>query len=228
MKRNRTTIAILMLFFSTMLVTPAYAEDTTITVVIASDGNIIGYINGTAINGSVFYYIDGIEVIGEFADLWTKISDVEDSAHSAYNFANSAYFLAWNTNNTLMLVKADVENNIAKIYLLRDELIAFEDDYLVFKNAANKNITGLQIEDVILKNEINLLNSKLQGTRDTISKIIFILICLPFVPIMYYITKKRFPFKHFSKKAHNIITKTENTQDATRDVDKFLKEKEEK
>lgn len=45
-------------------------------------------------------------------------------------------------------MEADIQNNTAKIYILKDELIAFEDNYIKFKNQTiNKlNILNLEVE----------------------------------------------------------------------------------
>lgn len=107
-------------------------NDTKVEVHVITDENLTAYINGEA-GGDVNYYIDGIEVSEEFMALWAKINklnkkikDVGGTANMAWGYADNAYSYS-NDNNQ-------------KIFLIRDELIAFENDYFVFKNNTNNTI----------------------------------------------------------------------------------------
>ena len=173
MKTNKLIIIGLVLL--TLFIIPQVsAEDTTIDIIVIGDDDVTGYINGTAINGSVYYYIDGIEVKGEFGDVWHSISstrglakDAHSFAGMAYSYADNAYQLAKNTNNTVVELTFIVENNTYRIFMLRDELIAFEDDYLIFKEDTNKSFNTVEYKInqnsgliKVIENDIEHLETK--------------------------------------------------------------------
>lgn len=141
------------LFISMLLLISCISAkgETTVDIVIIGEEDVTGYINGTATNGSVYYYIDGIEVKGEFGDVWNSISsahslarDAHSFAGQAYSYAGSAYQLAKNTNDTVVELIFIVENNTYKIFMLHDELVAFEDDYIIFKKDINKSFNTVE------------------------------------------------------------------------------------
>ena len=162
-------IVTIMLLFSSVLITQVCADEgTTVDVTIVSNENITGYINSTSINGSVYYYIDGIEVSSEFESIWSKIGRAQRSADNAYGFAGLAYGFATNNNNAIIVLTSDLENNSIKIYMIRDELIAFEDEYINFKNETTANITGLKIQNTQLKEANDLLSSEVDVLEETL------------------------------------------------------------
>jgi len=175
MKLNRITIiGILLLLSLSFMVASVNAEATTIDIIVIGEDDVTGYINGTAVNGSVYYYIDGIEVKGEFGDVWSSISSARRLAKDAYSFAGmayayagNAYQLAKNTNDTVVELTFIVENNTHFIYLLRDELVAFENDYLVFKKDTNKSFNTVEYKInqnsgliKVIENDVNGLEVK--------------------------------------------------------------------
>ena len=162
-------IVTIMLLFSSVLITQVYADEgTTVNVTVVSNENITGYLNSTSINGSVYYYIDGIEVSSEFENIWSKIGRAQRSANNAYGFAGLAYGFATNNNNAILVLTSDLENNSVKIYMIRDELIAFEDDYINFKNETTANIMELKIQNTQLKEANDLLSSEVDILEETL------------------------------------------------------------
>jgi len=132
-------------------------EDTTIDIIVISEGNVTGYINCTAINGSVSYYIDGIEVKGEFDKVWSSISGVRKTAQRARSLAGSAYRYADNNHNDIVELSIISENNTNKIYILRDELVSFENEYIVFKNNTNTTFTQITYKIKNLREDVTSL-----------------------------------------------------------------------
>jgi len=208
MKKNiALIITLLLITIGFAMSAQATDSDTTITINVVTDENVTASFNTTA-NGTVNYWIDGIEVIGEFSELWSKMGTVEDFAHSAYNYANTAYFLAWNTNNTLMVVKADVENNTAKIYMLRDEIIAFENDYfifknntLVFKNETNSNISSLQENMTFLKDRVVIL----EGNLNFAGTVLTGMGGMSLVAIGLFMINRRYPFGEIIRNGNGLF-----------------------
>jgi len=152
-------------------------EDTTVDIIVIGEGNVTGYINCTSVNGSVSYYIDGIEVKGEFDKVWSSISRVRKTAQRAHSLAGSAYRYADNNHDDIVELLIISENNTNKIYILRDELVSFENEYIVFKNNTNttftqityriknlrEDVTSLQEADKELEKNIHMLWISIMG-----------------------------------------------------------------
>lgn len=125
-------VLLLTLTFSQNIQAEDTEHDTKININLITSENLTAYINGTA-DGNVQYYIDGIEVTEEFVALWaqlrklnSRISSVRSSANKAWNYADQIYTYC--------------DDNNQKIYILRDEIIAFQYDYIIFKNETNNTI----------------------------------------------------------------------------------------
>ena len=168
MSRIGIVFIVLMLSLSLPVMHVSAEGDTEITVVVVGDGNVTGYINGTANNGSVYYYIDGIEVSGEFADVWDaiisakeKASDAHDLASSAYCLANTAWVIAKDNEGRIAAIETNLSNLEVMIWMLRDEVIAFEEDYIVFKNGTRANFT--------------MVNSRIDTANDRIDDLYLLL-----------------------------------------------------
>jgi preprotein translocase subunit SecG len=142
------------LFFLSMIVVTVQADKTTIDIVVISEDDITGYINATSVNGSVSYFIEGVEVKGEFSSVWNHISSNYGLAEKNYIYADKAYVLAKNTNDTVIALSFVVENNTHKIYMLRDELVAFQNHYIDFRNYTIYTIELLEHD--ISSNEENI------------------------------------------------------------------------
>ena len=134
----------ILITFSFLLSQIAVAEDT-LTVQIYSDKDITGWINATA-NGSVVFYIQGIDILNEINSLWPAIKNAKSKANSAYSKASKAYIIAKSNSGKISLMEANIQNNTAKIYILKDELISFENNYIEFKNQTLSNISLLQLQ----------------------------------------------------------------------------------
>jgi len=186
MKRWITALIIFFFFFSQIAV-----ADDTITVEIYSNGDITGWINATA-NGSTVFYIQGIDILGEIDSLWSAVKSAKSKAGSAYSKASKAYILAKSNSGKISLMEADIQNNTAKIYILRDELVSFENDYIKFKNCTLNNITLLQLELSNQSKAITTLHKDLTRFKELVSYILLIFtiaICMIYVLFPYFIKK---------------------------------------
>jgi len=186
MKRWITALIIFFFFFSQIAV-----ADDTITVEIYSNGDITGWINATA-NGSTVFYIQGIDILGEIDSLWSAVKSAKSKASSAYSKASKAYVIAKSNSGKISLMEADIQNNTAKIYILRDELVSFENDYIKFKNCTLNNITLLQLELSNQSKAITTLHKDLTRFKELVSYILLIFtiaICMIYVLFPYFIKK---------------------------------------
>jgi len=171
-------------------------DDTYIDIVLISENNVTGFINGTSVNGSVYYYIDGIEVKGEFNNIWDTIMstrkiavDARSSAGNAYFYADSAFRLARDTNNTVVSLSYIVDNNTYKIFMLRDELVSFENDYIIFKDDTMNYIALFEHNIGENKKQINSLStdlSLLQSRYEELKIIVFSIIGILFLFIFCF------------------------------------------
>ena len=182
--------AVTLIIFSFLLSQTALADDT-ITVEIYSDKDITGWVNATA-NGSIVFYIQGIDILNEIDSLWSAVKSAKSKASSAYSKASKAYILAKSNSGKISLMEADIKNNTAKIYILRDELVSFENDYIKFKNCTLSNITLLQLELNDQKEAISNLHKNFNNYKQFMNYallIIVILICILYVLLIYIVRK---------------------------------------
>jgi len=180
------TWVILLIIFSFLFSQTAVA-DNTITVEVYSDGDITGWINATA-NGSIVFYIQGVDILGEINSLWSAVRSAKSKANTAYSKANKAYIIAKSNSGKISLMEADIQNNTAKIYILRDELVSFENEYIKFKNQTLNNITMLQLELDSQSEAISSLRDDLNNYKQFINYAmltIVILICALYSVLIY-------------------------------------------
>jgi len=181
---------ILLGFIILMFIVPHIkAEDTTVDIIVIGEGNVTGYINCTSINGSVSYYIDGREVRGEFDKVWNSISKVRKTAQRARSLAGSAYRYADNNHDDIIELSMISENNTDKIYILHDELVAFENDYIVFKNNTNTTFTQIIYKINSLEGDVANLQEK-YNTLEQRFYISCVLLMVCFVLLLWVIYKQ--------------------------------------
>jgi len=179
----------ILITFSLFLSQISVADDT-ITVEIYSDKDINGWINATSNNGSVVFYIQGVDILNEINSLWSAVKSTKNKAHSAYSKANKAYIIAKSNSGKISLMEADIQNNTARIYILKDEIVSFEDDYIKFKNHTLSNITLLQLQLNNQKKEISTLREKFDNYKlliDCALPIVIISICILYAALVYII-----------------------------------------
>jgi len=135
----------------------AQAETTYTDIVIVSDQDIIANITANA-NDTAVVYVDGIPIESKIEDLQKQIDSINSLAVSTWHLSNDAWLLALRNNQTLMVLRDEVDNNTMKLYILRGELIGFENEYLNFKNESL--ILFKTLNDSVNANTVNI--SKLQ------------------------------------------------------------------
>ena len=193
-------LAIFLMASCTSISVSASGTDTSITVQVISDGNVTGYINGTAVNGSVSYYIDGIEVASEFSKVRGALHHAQDTADSASWMAHVAWTLTQVNNESIALIRTDVGNNTGKIYWLRDELFGLEYDYIAFKEDTTTNITEIKLvlddhEQRLQSNEENItaLKQQVADLNATLGNIGKGLAGLGIIACGLFLANKRYP-----------------------------------
>ena len=172
----------------------AQAGGTTYTdIVIVSDQDIIANITANA-NDTAIIYIDGIPIESKIKDLQKQIDSVNSLAVSTWQLSNDAWLLAFRNNQSLMVLRDNVDNNTMKLYILRGELISFENEYLNFKNESltlfetlngnvdtnTANILKLQNDLDEAKGKINILSGMFAASTSTFA--VLLVLSLVFIP----------------------------------------------
>jgi len=172
----------------------AQAGGTTYTdIVIVSDQDIIANITANA-NDTAIIYIDGIPIESKIKDLQKQINSVNSLAVSTWQLSNDAWLLALRNNQSLMVLRDNVDNNTMKLYILRGELISFENEYLNFKNESltlfetlngnvdtnTANILKLQNDLDEAKGKINILSGMFAASTSTFA--VLLVLSFVFIP----------------------------------------------
>lgn len=201
--------------------------DTIITINVVTDGNVIASFDTTA-SGTVTYWLDGIEVLGEFTNLWeaivgtgngikeldegmhsnyllvsqayTDIGKLKDGVHSNFLLASQAHLFALqneeelNEHGQTLLIHYDAINDTyTKLYVLRDEVVAFEAHYLDFENETNSTL-GIYGEDIAFhEGEINTLRAEVKNLNGIIALIRNTLIALGLIAGALFLVSRRYP-----------------------------------
>ncbi len=199
MKKKLTILVVFALtFLSFTITTKAVADDgTKVEVYAITDENLTAYFNGTSTDGSVNYYIEGIEVLTEFQhinnlitalellekhntnvlsadmqgvydELILELSNLRDALLDQINIVSgnvlSNLALIQQNNKSIENVKDNllVLNN--HLYMLKDELISFEEVYL--ENISRINTMLDQINE-----KLSLHKSLIQENQQNISEL---------------------------------------------------------
>jgi hypothetical protein len=187
------------------------------TVVVVTDGNVNASFDATA-GGDVNYWIDGIEVKGEFNNIWEAIDSVKEEAEGASKTAMVAYLYANDNFQRLLIVKDDVsvlnesladnaskiqqneddilyvyyrtESNNNSIVTLFTEMGAFEQEYLAFKQKS--------------MDELASVTADLEDFKSLVSHAV-IITGLGLVVVGLFFANRRYPFKEVVKNGKNIF-----------------------
>ncbi len=215
--KTKKTIRIIGVFIlistaSIISVQAADNDDTTISVYVETSGDVNASFNATA-GGNVTYWIDGIEVKGEFESIWDAIAYYEKEISTAQATADYACFVAQSNSNrldqdekeleehnhTLIIHYSLINDTITNLLILRDEVIGFEKDYL---NYVNKTDTTLEVYGENLQaheEEIATLKNKVSELTFILTLIEIILIVSAVSAIALYFINKRYPLKQLIK-----------------------------
>jgi len=221
------TVAVLVSLVSTVSI-QATSGDSTTKVYVITDGNLTAYFDGVA-SGDINYWIDGIEVKGEFAtlrnaldefiDVWIALnelkSDLEetnDTANDAYSYANYTYNCTQNNakkleehNRTLILHYHIINSTI-------NELVAFEKAYFDFKNETYLNFTsvkdtldGHEQRICILEGRVDRLESSVDELKATLGNIGKGLAGFGLIAGGLFLTNRHYPLRDVVKKGKCIF-----------------------
>ncbi|RLF52573.1 MAG: hypothetical protein DRN24_03020 [Thermoplasmata archaeon] len=228
MKKN-IVLLIALLISSLLFIVPVQATNdddngTTITVYVVSDGNVsstfnvttegdlTAFFNGEA-NGSINYWIDGMNVKSEFNNVYNLIKDLKNGLFNTHSIASYAYNKALKNyeelqehDKTLMIYYDAINDTYTKLYLLKDEVVAFEGDYLGFKNLTNNtlNIFGSNLQSQ--GEDINVLKAKVHDLQGTILLIRNTLIGLFLLAGALFLVNRRYPLGEIMKNG-NILSR---------------------
>lgn len=235
-------IILLSLTFTQTINAEETKKDTILGVHVITDENLTAYINGSA-GGDVDYYIDGIEVSAEFMALWAKINkldneidDVDGKANQAWGYANHAYSYSddnnqkINENNntlknhayTLSTHYNAINDTYNKIYILKDEVVSFENHYLKFEDKTNNTLNNQSVTIGQQGSMINDLHDTNLGLQETvraqsdqleemnsllglIKNTMIVLLIAAGLVVLLYLLNRRYPFGKIAGKAKKSI-----------------------
>lgn len=219
MKRKFVIILALSLL-SSVFAMPTNAADgeTVVTVYVITDGNITASFNASA-GGDINYWIEDVEVASEFGRIWSAISsldgninDVQGSANYALGYAMSAYDYAQNNDEklyehdqTLMIHYGMINETTGNLYILTDEVVAFEGHYLAFENETNNTLGAYGADIGVHGEEIDALKAKVNDLNGIIMLIRNSLIGLVLIAGALYLTNRRYPFREIMKNGNGLF-----------------------
>ena len=197
-------------------------DETKVEVYVVTKENLTAFIDGSAENGDVTYYIDGIEVKSEFSSIWDFIQSLNSKVNSNYGLASQAYTIADNayartTENrenignmgntldqhayTLGIHYDAINDTYGKLYLLKDEVVAFEDHYFEFENNTNNTLN-------FQENRIDTLRAQLDDLNGFVALIKNSLIGLTIVAMGIYLVNRKYPLKEVLQNKKPVLAKS--------------------
>ena len=221
------TVTVLISLVSTVSV-QATSGDSTTNVYVVTNENLTAYFDGVA-GGDITYWIDGIEVKGEFEslrdelnkfiDVWNALNELKNyieetnnTANDAYNYANLTYNCTQNNskkleehNQTLILYHYIINSTI-------NELVAFEKAYLDFKNETHLNFTSVKdtLDDheqqiSILEERVDRLESNVDELESTIGNIGKGLSGIGLIAVSLFLANRYHPLRDVVKRSKGIF-----------------------
>jgi len=235
-KAARIMIGILALTSIFSIVTVEAADDnTTISVYVETTGDVNASFNATA-GGNVTYWIDGIEIKGEFESIWEAIAYYEKKISDAQATADYACFVAQSNSNrldeaeeelkkhnyTLLIHYSLINDTITNLLILRDEIIGFEQDYFNYVNKTDTTLKTYGENIEVHEKEITALKNKVAELTFILTLIGIIIAISAITATALYIINKRYPLKQLIKreskedykqyKLVDFLQKTEHTR----------------
>lgn len=209
----RIIISVFILISAASIISVQAADDnTTISVYVETSGDVNASFDATA-GGNVTYWIDGVEVKGEFESIWEAIAYYEKEISTAQATADYACFVAQSNSNrldqaekeldehnhTLIIHYSLINDTITNLLILRDEVISFEKDYF---NYVNKTDTTLEVYGENLQaheKELATLKNKVADLTFILTLIEIILTVFAVSATILYFINKRSPLKKLIK-----------------------------
>jgi hypothetical protein len=173
-------LSVILVISALIVSTQLISADSNVKVFLVTDENITAEINGSA-GGNISYFIDGIEVKGEFenlwealaefSDVWSEINSVKKNLDGTKDVLTAAAETAYDNKKKLeehdqvLLIHYNAINDTI------NELIAFEDDYAKFVNFTNTTLGEHDKLILIHASEIQDLKQKYQAQQDQIDQL---------------------------------------------------------
>ena len=209
-KMGLITTCVIML--TMLFITPVQAEDQgdpeaviVLNFWMDSDGGFI-FIGDEDIIGEM--QIDLDKLGGQIIALNKNINNAQDSADSAYGLAADAYFKSLDNKGVLdehgetLIVQYDkLTDTVEKLWILRDEVVAFEGHYFDFVNETNSTLgtygDSIQFHD----NDIDSLYNKYMSLRSNYNDLVFVFALIGLGGLLAlicgaYVISKRRSLKH--------------------------------
>jgi len=196
------------------------------TIYRTGDGElyVMLYIGESDVLGEMQAGIDNLEdnvntLAGNDATLNNKIEKAQVSADSAYGIASNAYLQALNNkglideNTKALIMQYDqINDTIGKVWILRNELVAFEGHYFEFVNTTNSDLNDLQFghishdEELLLQGEdIEALQAKLNNINGVIALVRNTLIGLGILAFGLFLFNRKYPFGQIARNGKNLF-----------------------
>lgn len=219
--KRKLAIIISLLLIPTALGLNAQAEengDTTIEVYVVTEENLTAYFDGEAGN-DITYIIDGMEIKGEFTDIWGVIAQLKKDIKENFDMANFGYAIATNAQKqsdentdqinenietlgnhsyTLAVHYNAINDTYNKLYLLKDEVVAFEGHYFSFENKTNSTLNSQE-------DQISALRAELDNVNGFIAAIKNVFIGLIIAVFGLYLINRKYPFGEIIRNGKNSL-----------------------
>jgi len=225
MRKELTLIIVVLLALLSLAITTKADQnnETKVEVYVITEEDLVAYFNGSSTDGSVSYYIEGIEVLTELQNINTLIGDIQlTEEQNTASLSDDLQILCQQLQNNIDNIYACVVGNIERIgqnnrsieklkedllifkdnlYMLRDEVVSFENSY--FENISRINTIFDELNEKLVLHEslieenrqnISELQEKFDDLSSNLANVggtgsIFLLVFISF-----YIFNKRHPF----------------------------------
>jgi len=220
-------------------ITPVQADDSTVpsgytimnvkvnaTLYRNGDGElyVLLYIGESDVIGEMQAGIDNLEgnvntLAGNDLTLNNKLNSAQGTADDAYGIASDALAKALankliiDENTKGLIMQYDQLNDtIGKVWILRNELVAFEGHYFDFVNNTNSDLEELQFdqvsqdEELLLQGEdIESLQAKLNNINGVIALVRNTLIGLGILAFGLFLFNRKYPFGQIARNGKNLF-----------------------
>jgi hypothetical protein len=168
--------------------------------------------------------IDNLEgnvntLAGTDAALNNKITSAQDTADSAYGLAANAFAeslankgLIDKNTKALIMHYDQLNDTIGKVWILRNELVAFEGHYFDFVNDTNNTLGMLEFgqishdEELLLQGEdIESLQAKLNSINGVIALVRNTLIGLGVLAFGLFLFNRKYPFGQIARNGKSLF-----------------------
>jgi len=218
MKKNIIKMGLIitcLIMLTMVFITPVQAEE-------EGDPEAVIVLNFWMDSDGGFVFIGDEDIIGEMQIDLDKLGDqiialnkninnAQDSADSAYGLAADAYFKSLDNKELLdehdqtLIVQYDkLTDTVEKLWILRDEVVAFEGHYFDFVNETNNTLGTYGDSIQFHEDDIDNLYNKYMSLKSNYNDLVFVFTVLGLGGLLalicgVYIIRKRRSSKHALK-----------------------------